>query len=184
MTWYHLITQKENGNGDKVIYFVLNHIILIRKCFFTSAYFSPFDLKSSLNQKLSSLKAKVCFCDWQVNVSILSPDVFDTCHALSKFASQIKLICGGDQLLVTGSHYQGVRIPCLGRKSQGPEPQSHKLQSPRVPDPRVSDHRIPGLRVSGLRGPCPTSQVLILDYAVFLIFPPNQTALKQISKLT
>ena len=142
-------------------------------CF--SADFSPFDLKSSLNQKLSSLKAKVCFCDWQVNVSILSPNVFDTCHALSKFASQIKLICGGDQ---------GVRIPCLGRKSQGPEPQSHKLQSPRVPDPRVSDHRIPGLRVSGLRGPCPTSQVLILDYAVFLIFPPNQTALKQISKLT
>ena len=32
--------------------FVLNHIILIRKCFFTSAYFSPFDLKSILNQKL------------------------------------------------------------------------------------------------------------------------------------
>ena len=45
------------------VYFVLNHIILIRKCFFTSAYFSPFDLKSSLNRKLSSLKAKVCFCD-------------------------------------------------------------------------------------------------------------------------
>ena len=53
----------ENGNGDKVIYFVLNHIILIRKCFFTSAYFSPFDLKSSLNQKLFSLKTKVCFYD-------------------------------------------------------------------------------------------------------------------------
>ena len=45
------------------VYFVLNHIILIRKCFFTSAYFSPFDLKSSLNQKLSSLKAKVFVID-------------------------------------------------------------------------------------------------------------------------
>ena len=52
--------------------FVLNRIILIRKCFFTSAYFSPFDLKSSLNHKLSSLRAKVCFCDWQINVSIFS----------------------------------------------------------------------------------------------------------------
>ena len=58
-----LYIYKENGSGEKVVYFVLNHIILIRKCFFTSAYFSPFDLKSSLNQKLSSLKAKVCFCD-------------------------------------------------------------------------------------------------------------------------
>ena len=72
ITWYHLITQKENGNEDKVIYFALNQIILIRKCFFTSAYFSPFDLKSSLNQKLSRLKKKVCFCDWQIVVSIFS----------------------------------------------------------------------------------------------------------------
>ena len=50
------------GYEDKVIYFVLN-IVLIRKCFFTSAYFFPFDLKSSVKQKLSSLKEKVCFCD-------------------------------------------------------------------------------------------------------------------------
>ena len=46
--------------------------ILVRKCFQTPAYFSSFDLKSSLNQKLSSLKAKVYFCDWQMNVSIFS----------------------------------------------------------------------------------------------------------------
>ena len=46
-----------------VIYFVLNHLILIRKYFFTPAYFSSFDLESSLNQKLSSLRAKACFCD-------------------------------------------------------------------------------------------------------------------------
>ena len=35
--------------------------ILIRKHFFTSAYFSPFNPKSLLNQKLSSLKAKFGF---------------------------------------------------------------------------------------------------------------------------
>ena len=44
----------------------MNHIILIRKCYFIAAYFSPFDLKSFLNQKLSSLKAKFCFYDWQM----------------------------------------------------------------------------------------------------------------------
>ena len=37
-----------------------------KKIFFISAYFSPFDLKSLLNQKLSSLKAKFCFCNWQM----------------------------------------------------------------------------------------------------------------------
>ena len=64
--FYDLIAsyiQKENGNGDKVIYFVLNRIILIRKCFFTSGYFTTLDLMSLLNQKLSSLKAKFFFCD-------------------------------------------------------------------------------------------------------------------------
>ena len=48
------------------------HIILLRKCFFTSAYFSPFDLRNLLTQKLSSLKAKFYFCDWKINVSIFS----------------------------------------------------------------------------------------------------------------
>ena len=72
MTWQHLITQKENGSGDKVIYFVLNHIILIRNVSLHLLIFSPFDLKSLLNQKLSGLKEKVCFCDWQINVSIFS----------------------------------------------------------------------------------------------------------------
>ena len=57
---------------DKVICFVLNDIILIKRHFFTSAYFSPFDLKSLLNQKLSSLKAKFCFRDWQINVATFS----------------------------------------------------------------------------------------------------------------
>ena len=42
--------------------FVLNHIILIRKCFLTSAYFFPFNMKSLFYQKLSSLKTKFCFC--------------------------------------------------------------------------------------------------------------------------
>ena len=56
----------------RFIYFVLNHITLIRKCFFTSAFLSPFDLKGLLNQKLPTLKAKFCFCDWQINVPIFS----------------------------------------------------------------------------------------------------------------
>ena len=34
--------------------------------------FSPFDLKSLVNQKFSIFKAKFCFCDWQINVSIFS----------------------------------------------------------------------------------------------------------------
>ena len=42
------------------------------KLFLYIAYFSPFNLKSLLNQKLSSLKAEFCFCDWQINVSIFS----------------------------------------------------------------------------------------------------------------
>ena len=38
-----------------------------KKMFLYISFFSPFDLKSSLNQKLSSLNAKVSFCDWQIN---------------------------------------------------------------------------------------------------------------------
>ena len=53
--------QKENDNGDKAICFDLNHIILKSKCFFISAYFSSFNLKLLLNQKLSSLKVKFAF---------------------------------------------------------------------------------------------------------------------------
>ena len=37
-----------------------------KKCFLPSAYFPPFDLKSSLNQKLSSLNGKV-FLLWLTN---------------------------------------------------------------------------------------------------------------------
>ena len=98
------------------------------------------------------------------------PYVFDT-YAFSKFASQIKLICGGGQLLVTGSHDQGprvpgVRIPCLrgaSPKAQGP--------SSRVPESQVSESQVPGRRVSGfrvrgLRVPDPGSQVLILDFLI------------------
>ena len=67
--FYDLIASyytKGKWQWRKVIYFVWNHIILIIKYFFTSAFFSPFDLKSSLNRKMSSLRAKVCFCDWQM----------------------------------------------------------------------------------------------------------------------
>ena len=53
----------------RFIYFVLNHITLNH---ITSAFLSPFDLKGLLNQKLPTLKAKFCFCDWQINVPIFS----------------------------------------------------------------------------------------------------------------
>ena len=50
-TFYDLIASdytKGKGSGDKIIYFVWNHIILIRKCFFASAYFFSFGLKNFL----------------------------------------------------------------------------------------------------------------------------------------
>ena len=50
----------ESYHFDKKMFFYI----------FTSAYFSPFNLKSLLNQKLSSSKTKFCFWDWQRNVSI------------------------------------------------------------------------------------------------------------------
>ena len=55
----------KNGNGDKVIYFALNHIIPIKKNVSLDLLisFSPFDLNSLLSQKLSSLKVRFCFCD-------------------------------------------------------------------------------------------------------------------------
>ena len=176
----------------------MNHIILIRKCFFTSAYFSPFDLKSSLNQKLLSLKTKVCFYDWQISGSIFSnvisheqvtnatkiwigykvnllliqkwdenipkfyfyipahtfsthmPNPFKIC-----FTNKVNTICGGGQLLVTGS--QGpitrtlvVRISCprvASPKAQGLTSQGHGF-----PGPRISGLRVPGLMVPGSQG--------------------------------
>ena len=45
----------------RLFIFVLNHIMLIKKCLFTSACFSPFNLKILPNQKLSSLKVKFVF---------------------------------------------------------------------------------------------------------------------------
>ena len=43
-----------------------------KKMFFYICLFSPFNLKSLLNQKLFSSKAKFCFWDWQRNVSVFS----------------------------------------------------------------------------------------------------------------
>ena len=67
-----LLYKRKMAIETRFFSFFFNHIILIRKCFLIFAYFSPFDLKRILNQKLSSLKAKFCFCDWQINVSIFS----------------------------------------------------------------------------------------------------------------
>ena len=91
-----------------------------------------------------------------------------TFHALSEFASQIKLICGGGQLLVTWSQGPitralGVRIPCssvTGPKAQGPSSRFSvsQVSGSRVPEPRVS-----GSQVSGSQ-----DSVLILDYSLCL----------------
>ena len=52
--------------------FCLESFHFDKTMFFTSAYFSPSDLKSRLKQKLSSLKPKFCFYDGHINVSIFS----------------------------------------------------------------------------------------------------------------
>ena len=181
----------------------------MRKCFFTSAYFSPFDPKSSFNQKLPSLKPKVCFCDWQINVSMfsnvirlqlspkrqqmqqkynlgtkltyiwhknekkISPNfifVFQPlcfrhiCHALSKFASQIKLI----QYVVGVSCYsQGPRVPSPGSwmsRSHVPGSQFRSLRVPslRIPGSRASGSQVSGSQVLGLRSQGSGSWVPVL----------------------
>ena len=72
-------------------------------------------------------------------------------HALSKCASQIKLICGGGHLLVPGSHYQ--RPGCQDPMSQVRRPQGplSQFKSPRVPESQVSESQSP--RVPGSEGP-------------------------------
>ena len=78
-----LYIYKENGSGEKVVYFVLNHIILIIKCFFTSAYFSPFDLKSLLNQKFSNFVFvidKLMFHFFQMLLGYNFPRIGNECN--------------------------------------------------------------------------------------------------------
>ena len=60
------------------------------------------------------------------------------------FTNKVNTICGGDQLLVTGSQSPitrvlGVRIPCP------------RVASPKAQGPRFSGLKVPGSRVSGLR---------------------------------
>ena len=118
------IIQKENGNGDKVIYFVLNHVILIRKCFFTSAYFSPFDLKSLLNQKLSSLKAKFCFCDWQINVLIFQMLLG---YNIPRISKECKKNMNGDKINLLLTHKWEENIPKLYFCIRAPTFSKHML---------------------------------------------------------
>ena len=87
------------------------------------------------------------------------------------FTNKVDTICGGGQLLFTGSQSPitrvlNVKIPC----PRVPVPES---QGPKSQDPRVSDLRVPGLRVpgpgsqvSGFRVMGSGSQVLNLDYAL------------------
>ena len=67
-----LLYQRKMGMEARLFLLFCIHIILIRKYFFKSAYFFPFNLKSLLKQKLSTLKGKFYFCNWQVNLAIFS----------------------------------------------------------------------------------------------------------------
>ena len=65
-------------------------------------------------------------------------------------------MCGGGQLLVSGSYFQGPGC-------QGPMSQGHKTQ---VPGFQFQGLRVPSPRVLGPRSQGPRSQVLIVDYAL------------------
>ena len=88
-----------------------------------------------------------------------------TCHPLSEYASQIKLIQSVAGSVAShwtpGSHYQvpGCQDPMSqGHKSQGPGSQfqsprilSLRVPGSRVPEPQVSGSGVSGSRVPGLR---------------------------------
>ena len=77
------------------------------------------------------------------------------------FTNKVNTICGGRQLLVTGSQCPSVPLP--GCRVSGSNVPGSQAPRPRVPSLRVPDPKASGLRVSG-----PRSQVLILDYAFCL----------------
>ena len=80
------------------------------------------------------------------------------------FTNKIDTICGGGQLLVSGSQspisrVPSVRFPCL--RIQGSE-----VTIPKVP---VPGSKSPRSRVPGPESQGPGSQVLILDYALKVV---------------
>ena len=83
------------------------------------------------------------------------------------FTNKVNKICGGGQLLVTGSQGPTTRVP--GVRIPYPRVTSPKAQGPRALSLRVwrPGSRVPNPRVSGLRVPGPGFQVLILDYGIF-----------------
>ena len=119
---------------------------------------------------------------WHKNEKKISPNfifVFQPlcfrhiCHALSKFASQIKLI----QYVVGVSCYsQGPRVPLPGSWMSRSHVPGSQFRSLRVPSLRIPGSRVSGSRVSGSQGSGSQvsgfwimgagPQVLILDYAL------------------
>ena len=80
------------------------------------------------------------------------------------FTNKVNAICGGGQLLVTGSQGAITRVPGVRMshvpgsqvprpKVPVPESQGPTSQGLRVSGPRVSGLRVPGPRVSGSQGP-------------------------------
>ena len=72
------------------------------------------------------------------------------------FTKKYNTICGGGQLLVSGSPVLGVQVP----GSKGWKSQVLGSQGPRVPSPRISGPQFPGYQVPGPRSQVPGSWVL------------------------
>ena len=90
------------------------------------------------------------FCIWAPTFSTRMPSPLKIC-----FTNKVNTICGGGQLIVTGSQGPGCQDHMSQiHKSQGPGSQ---IQSPRVLSLRVTGPRVLGLRV-------PDLTVLILRY--------------------
>ena len=97
------------------------------------------------NEKKISLNFIFVFDPFLFSTHMLCP--FKIC-----FTNKVNTICGGGQLLVTGSLVSGSHVPgsqVLRPRVPVPESQGTKSQGHRVLDPRVSDLRDPGLRSQG-----------------------------------
>ena len=173
---------------------------MIRKCFFTSTYFSPFNLKSLLDQKLPSWKAKFCFSDWQINFQFFQMLLAYNFRRTGRnarevwFGDEINLLLEQKWEENISKFYFCIRVPtflthmpylfiikiCFTNKvnefCRGGQLLDSGSQGPRIPSPTV-----PGPGSQCLGSQVPGSQVLILDYThIFgfsgkgnMVFPDN-----------
>ena len=108
-----------------------------------------YKVNQRLAQKWEENILKFYFCFRSPTFSTHMPCPFKIC-----FTNKVNTICGGGQLLVTGSLVSGSHVPgsqVLRPRVPVPESQGTKSQGHRVLDPRVSDLRDTGLRSQGPR---------------------------------